>query len=259
MANNNPIGVFDSGVGGISIWKEIHQLLPNESSIYLADSINAPYGQKNKQEIIDLCFKNTDLLLSKGCKLIVVACNTATTNAIKQLRATYDTSFIGIEPAIKPAVLNSKTKSIGILATKGTLSSELFNNTSELYSENIKIIEQVGVGLVELIESGNIDSDEMINLLKKYLNPMVKENIDHLVLGCSHYPFLIPIIKKIIPENISIIDSGKAVAKQVEIILGKQNSLSTNHNSLNQFFTNSDTTVIKEILNNNYPISKLNF
>mgnify|MGYP000633901604 FL=1 len=259
MANNNPIGVFDSGVGGISIWKEIHQLLPNESSIYLADSINAPYGQKSKQEIIDLCFKNTDLLLSKGCKLIVVACNTATTNAIKQLRATYDTSFIGIEPAIKPAVLNSKTKSIGILATKGTLSSELFNNTSELYSENIKIIEQVGVGLVELIESGNIDSAEMINLLKKYLNPMVKENIDHLVLGCSHYPFLIPIIKKIIPENISIIDSGKAVAKQVEIILSKQNSLSTNHNSLNHFFTNSDTTVIKEILNNNYPISKLNF
>ncbi len=259
MADNNPIGVFDSGVGGISIWKEIHQLLPNESSIYLADSINAPYGQKSKQEIIDLCFKNTNLLLNKGCKLIVVACNTATTNAIKQLRATYSIPFIGIEPAIKPAALNSKTKSIGILATKGTLSSELFHNTSELYSENIKIVEQVGVGLVELIESGNIDSEEMINLLKEYLNPMIKENIDHLVLGCSHYPFLIPIIKKIIPKNISIIDSGKAVAKHVEIILHKQNLLSTNHNSLNEFFTNSNTTVIKAILNDSYPISKLKF
>jgi glutamate racemase len=259
MANNNPIGVFDSGVGGISIWKEIHQLLPNESSIYLADSINAPYGQKGKQEIIDLCFKNTDLLLSKGCKLIIVACNTATTNAIKQLRATYNIPFIGIEPAIKPAALNSKTKSIGILATKGTLSSELFHNTSELYSENIKIIEQVGVGLVELIESGNIDSEEVINLLKKYLDPMIKENIDHLVLGCSHYPFLIPVIKKIIPKNISIIDSGKAVAKQVEIILSKQNSLSTNSNPSNVFFTNSNTAVIKAILNNKYTVSKLDF
>lgn len=259
MANNSPIGVFDSGVGGISIWKEIHQLLPNESSIYLADSINAPYGQKSKQEIIDLCFKNTDLLLNKGCKLIVVACNTATTNAIKQLRATYNTPFIGIEPAIKPAALNSKTKSIGILATKGTLSSELFHNTAELYSENIKIIEQVGVGLVELIETGNIESEEMINLLKVYLNPMIKENIDHLVLGCSHYPFLIPIIKKIIPKNISIIDSGKAVAKQVQIILSEQNSLSTNHNSLNEFFTNSNTKVIRAILNDNHFVSKLDF
>jgi len=259
MADNNPIGVFDSGVGGISIWKEIHQLLPNESSIYLADSINAPYGQKSKQEIIDLCFKNTDLLLKKGSKLIVVACNTATTNAIKQLRATYNTPFIGIEPAIKPAALNSKTKSIGILATKGTLSSELFHNTSELYSENIKIVEQTGVGLVELIESGNIESEEMINLLNKYLNPMIKENIDHLVLGCSHYPFLIPIIKKIIPKNISIIDSGKAVAKQTETILRNQNALSTNHNTLNEFFTNSSTTVIRTILNDSYPLSKLNF
>jgi len=259
MTNNNPIGVFDSGVGGISIWKEIHQLLPNESSIYLADSINAPYGQKSKQEIIDLCFKNTDLLLKKGCKLIVVACNTATTNAIKQLRNTYDVPFIGIEPAIKPAALNSITKSIGILATKGTLSSELFNNTTELYSENIKIVEQVGVGLVELIESGNINSEEMINLLTKYLTPMIKEDIDHLVLGCSHYPFLIPIIKKIIPENISIIDSGKAVAKQVQSILNKQDDFSSNESPTNQFYINSTTDVIRTILNNDYPISKLNF
>ena len=259
MANNSPIGVFDSGVGGISIWKEIHQLLPKESSIYLADSINTPYGQKRKQEIIDLCFKNTDLLLSKGCKLIVVACNTATTNAIKQLRATYNIPFIGIEPAIKPAALNSKTKSIGILATKGTLSSELFNNTTELYSENIKIVEQVGIGLVELIETGKIDSEEMSNLLKGYLNPMIKENIDHLVLGCSHYPFLIPIIKKIIPKNISIIDSGKAVAKQVQIILSEKNSLSTNHKSLNEFFTNNDTEVIRTILNDDHLVSKLDF
>lgn len=259
MTNNNPIGVFDSGVGGISIWKEIHQLLPNESTIYLADSINAPYGQKSKQEIINLCVKNTELLLEKGCKIIVVACNTATTNAIKHLRKTYDVPFIGIEPAIKPAALNSKTKTIGILATKGTLTSELFNNTTELYSENIKIIEQVGLGLVELIESGNIDSNEMTDLLTKYLTPMIRENIDYLVLGCSHYPFLIPKIKKIIPENISIIDSGKAVAKQVQSILNKLNAFNTNNNSTNNFYTNSNIQVIKAILNDNFIVSRLDF
>ena len=260
MANNNPIGIFDSGVGGISIWKEIHELLPNESTIYLADSINAPYGQKCKQEIIDLCFKNTELLIKKNCKLIVVACNTATTNAIKQLRAKYEIPFIGIEPAIKPAAINSKTKSIGILATKGTLSSELFHDTTELYSDNIKITEQVGVGLVELIESGNIDSPEMTSLLNKYLTPMISYNIDYLVLGCSHYPFLIPKIKKMIPNNISIIDSGKAVAKQVQNILDKQKCLSeNNNNTLNIFHTNKNSDVLNQILNNQYQIHQQDF
>lgn len=260
MANNNPIGIFDSGVGGISIWKEIHELLPNENTIYLADSINAPYGQKCKQEIIDLCFKNTELLIKKNCKLIVVACNTATTNAIKQLRAKYEIPFIGIEPAIKPAAINSKTKSIGILATKGTLSSELFHDTTELYSDNIKITEQVGVGLVELIESGNIDSPEMTSLLNKYLTPMISHNIDYLVLGCSHYPFLIPKIKKMIPNNISIIDSGKAVAKQVQNILDKQKCLSeNNNNTLNIFHTNKNSDVLNQILNNQYQIHQQHF
>jgi glutamate racemase len=260
MANNNPIGIFDSGVGGISIWKEIHELLPNESTIYLADSINAPYGQKCKQEIIDLCFKNTELLIKKNCKLIVVACNTATTNAIKQLRAKYEIPFIGIEPAIKPAAINSKTKSIGILATKGTLSSELFHDTTELYSDNIKITEQVGVGLVELIESGNIDSPEMTSLLNKYLTAMISYNIDYLVLGCSHYPFLIPKIKKMIPNNISIIDSGKAVAKQVQNILDKQKCLSeNNNNTLNIFHTNKNSDVLNQILNNQYQIHQQDF
>jgi len=259
MEDNNPIGVFDSGVGGISIWKEIHQLLPHESTIYLADSINAPYGQKSKQDIINLCVKNTELLLEKGCKIIVVACNTATTNGIKYLRKTYDIPFIGIEPAIKPAALNSKTKAIGVLATKGTLTSELFNNTTELYSENIKIIEQVGVGLVELIESGKIDSDEMNHLLTKYLTPMIKENIDYLVLGCSHYPFLIPKIKKILPEKISIIDSGKAVAKQVQSILNKRDVLSSNNSPINEFYTNNSSQVIRAILNNSSSISNLDF
>ena len=132
MTNNNPIGLFDSGIGGISIWSAIHNLMPNEDTIYLADSKNAPYGVKSKEEILALCVKNTEFLLSKKAKIIVVACNTATTNAIKELRSRYQVPFIGIEPAIKPAAINSNTQIIGILATKGTLSSELFNKSLEM-------------------------------------------------------------------------------------------------------------------------------
>jgi glutamate racemase len=157
MSNNNPIGLFDSGIGGTSIWKEIHDLLPNENTIYLADSKNAPYGQKSKEEIIQLSIKNTEYLLNKNCKIIVVACNTATTNAIKVLRANYDVPFIGIEPAIKPAAINSKKNIIGILATQGTLNSELFHQTAEKFQDT-KIIEQIGHGLVSLIEKGEINS-----------------------------------------------------------------------------------------------------
>ena len=156
MDNNKPIGVFDSGIGGTSIWREIHNLLPKEQTIYLADSKNAPYGEKSREEIIRLSMKNTELLLDMNCKLIVVACNTATTNAIRELRAKYDVPFIGIEPAIKPAAINSKTQIIGILATKGTLNSELFHKTTEMF-QHIKIIEQIGYGLVELIENGQIN------------------------------------------------------------------------------------------------------
>ena len=150
--DNHPIGIFDSGVGGTSIWKEINALLPNEDTVYLADSMNAPYGEKSKDEIIQLCIKNTEFLLQKGCKLIVVACNTATTNAIDYLRQQYKVPFIGIEPAIKPAALQSKSKKVGVLATKGTLSSLLFHSTSENHANGIRIIEQVGKGLVPLIE-----------------------------------------------------------------------------------------------------------
>ncbi len=154
--SKQPIGIFDSGVGGTSIWKEIHHLLPYEDTIYLADSINAPYGPKGKRAIINLSLKNTELLLEKNCKLIVVACNTATTNAISLLRERYNCPFIGIEPTIKPAALNFKTKAIGILATKGTLSSKLFHTATSLYSTVLRIIEQEGEGIVELIESGKI-------------------------------------------------------------------------------------------------------
>lgn len=259
MANLQPIGVFDSGIGGTSIWHEIHRLLPHENTIYLADSANAPYGQKSKDEILTLSVKNTDLLLDMGCKIIVVACNTATTNAIRELRSKYDIPFIGIEPAIKPAAHNSETQTIGILATKGTLNSELFNKAVESY-RNTRIVEQVGHGLVQLIENGNIDSAEMKQLLKTYLDPMIEAGIDYLVLGCSHYPYLIPQIRKMLPEHVKIIDSGEAVARQTKNILDGRNELNTAHaKPSNRFYTNSDPKVLREILGAGFTVERLDF
>lgn len=245
----NPIGLFDSGIGGTSIWKEVVKLLPNEKTIYLADSKNAPYGEKSSEEILALSIKNTELLISKGCKIIIVACNTATTNAIDYLRTNYPISFIGIEPAIKPAALLSKTGAIGILATKGTLTSKLFEKTANEYTKNITKIEQDGEGLVPLIEAGKLNSEELHYLLEKYLKPMLAFNIDHLVLGCTHYPYLIPQIKKIVGENVKIIDSGEAVAKQTKAVLEKNNLVSpSTKNGAHQFYINIDKNVLETIL-----------
>ena len=250
--NTNAIGIFDSGVGGISIWEEINQLLPYEATVYLADSKNAPYGERSKDEILQLCIKNTERLLLASCKIIVVACNTATTNAITYLRNNYNVPFIGIEPAVKPAALKSETGAIGILATRGTLSSNLFTQTAATYTKNLKVIEQYGDGLVELIEEGKITTPEMENLLIKYLSPMIAQNIDHLVLGCTHYPFLVPQIKKILPSTVTIIDSAKPVAKQTKNIL-------ITHNLLNldtviptyTFFTNTSKRILQNFIDTN--------
>lgn len=258
MDDNRPIGIFDSGIGGTSIWAAIHKLLPNEKTIYLADSKNAPYGQKSKAEIIALSIKNTDFLLEMDCKLIVVACNTATTNAIQELRSKYTLPFIGIEPAIKPAATNSKTQKIGILATRGTLNSELFNKTAEMF-QNTKIIEQVGYGLVRLIEDGKINSPDMDQLLNSYLTPMIEEDIDYLVLGCSHYPYLIPQIKKILPPNIQIIDSGEAVARQTYAVLKEKLGFTNNKTNEAVFYTNSNPKVLAEILENKYKVIEKDF
>ena len=253
MSNKKPIGLFDSGVGGTSIWKEVHALLPNESTIYLADSKNAPYGQKTQEEIIELSKKNTAFLLENNCKLIIVACNTATTNAIKVLRATYDIPFIGIEPAIKPAALHSKTQKIGILATQGTLNSELFHQTLALYSD-VKVVEQIGFDLVTLIENGEMHSKRMTQLLNDYLLPMVAQDIDYLVLGCTHYPYLIPQIKKIIPKNIKIIDSGEAVAKQTKHILEINQLFNTTKDAKQTFYINNPPEVMQELIGDKFKV-----
>jgi len=258
--SKQPIGVFDSGIGGTSIWKEIQELLPNEDTIYLADSDHAPYGPKGKERITELSIKNTELLLRNNCKLIVVACNTATTNAIATLRAKYTIPFIGIEPAIKPAALQTKTKAVGILATKGTLSSALFHETTNLYSEGVNVIEQVGEGLVPLIEQGKLDSRELETLLVEYTKPMLEANIDYLVLGCSHYPYLIPKLKELLPEKVMIIDSGKAVAKQTKAILEQHQLINTQTTKGKHiFYSNGNPEVLANILKGDYNVSYLDF
>ncbi|WP_396195704.1 glutamate racemase [Flavobacterium sp.] len=259
MTNNNPIGLFDSGIGGTSIWTAIHELLPNEDTIYLADSKNAPYGQKSKDEIIHLSCKNTEFLLDQNSKIIVVACNTATTNAITELRNKYKVPFIGIEPAIKPAAINSKQHVIGILATQGTLNSELFHQTVQKFKDT-KIIEQIGHGLVPLIENGDINSPEMNKLLHDYLEPMIQANIDYLVLGCSHYPYLIPQIKKILPNHIKIIDSGEAVARQTKKVLMENVGLSNQDKEGKAiFYTNANPKVLTDILKSQYEVKSKDF
>ena len=258
--STKPIGIFDSGIGGTSIFQEIHTLLPHENTIYLADSFNAPYGNKSQEDIIQLSIKNTELLIKKNCKMVVVACNTATTNAIKTLRANYDIPFIGIEPAIKPAALQTQTKVIGILATKGTLSSELFHKTTDLYSDGINVIEQVGEGIVSLIEEVKTLSEDMRLLLKVYLKPMIEANIDYLVLGCTHYPYLMPLLLEMLPSHVKIIDSGEAVARQTKAILEKHDLLNLKKSKpKNQFFTNGNVEVLNEILEKKFKVEYLDF
>lgn len=245
MKNTNPIGLFDSGIGGTTIWQEIHRLMPQEDTIFLADQKNAPYGTQTKEAILALSHKNVQYLVDQGCKLVVVACNTATTNAIQELRSTFSIPIIGIEPAIKPAAILTKTSTIGVLATKGTITSDLFTSKLKLYP-NVKIIEQIGYNLVTLIEAGQLHSQEIKDLLALYLLPMVEQGMDTLVLGCTHYPYLTPIIKTIVPENILIIDSGEAVAKHTQRVLKELQLLTSQTTRGNTvFYTNIDPSSLQ--------------
>ena len=224
--DNAPIGIFDSGIGGLSVLNEIASLLPNENLIYVSDNAYAPYGALSVKEIQKRSCILTQWFLEQNCKMVVVACNTATTNAISLLRNTFEIPFVGIEPAIKPAALNTKTGVIGVLATKGTLASDLFYQTAQTYGDGIRIIEQEGKNLVIMIEGGITSGQSMEQLLKTYVTPMLDAGADHLVLGCTHYPFLIPTLQKILPKEVEIVDCSPAVAKQVGRILEKYQLLS---------------------------------
>ena len=221
MNTNQPIGVIDSGLGGLSILRHLTNDLPCEGFVYFADSIFCPYGKRNFHEIRGRAFLIVEYLLNiYNVKLVVVACNTLTAAAIDELRAKYSIPFVGMEPAIKPAALNTKTGVIGVLATEGTFNGKLFKQTQEKYASDIKVIVQAGNGLVELIEKGITDGYDIERLLNKYLKPMKNSGVDLLALGCTHYPFLLETINKMYPD-FKIIDPAPAISKHTATVLNK--------------------------------------
>ena len=260
--NTNPIGIFDSGLGGLSVWKEVVKVLPNENIIYYADSANCPYGSKSESEIINLSKRIVDFLIENKCKLVIVACNTATAAAIDYLRANYSIPFVGMEPAVKPASLNSQTKSIAVLATEGTFNGRLYKETSQRFTKDVNLNIKVGENLVDIVENNLINEKSTEIHLRNLIQPLIELNIDHLVLGCTHYPFLIPVLKNILPANVNILDPSPAIAKQAKRILMKENIVNDASNKPNyKFYTTGDTlTLNKFIINitkNDYEIVQL--
>lgn len=223
MADNRPIGIFDSGVGGLTVWLQLTALMPFEPTVYVADSFNCPYGPKGAETIIQLSRAITRFLLARQCKLIVVACNTASAAALSALRAEFDVPIVGLEPAVKPAAQATQTGHIGVLATEGALQGQLFRQTSRSYAANVTVHEQVGHELAVLVEAGRLTDPYTEAVLRRYLEPMLDAKVDQLALGCTHYPFLIPLIKKIVADRMTVIDPAAAVARQVSRVLAQHN------------------------------------
>jgi glutamate racemase len=221
-----PIGVFDSGVGGLSVLREIMSQLPYERTIYLADQAHIPYGPRTQDEIQRFSHAITSFLVECGAKAIVVACNTASGVALHPLRAAFpDLPFIGMEPAVKPAVEHTASGVVGVLATPTTFQGQLFRRLVDRFGRNVVIHTQTCPGLVEAIERGELDTDPTRNLLSRCLQPLLDHNIDQLVLGCTHYPFVAPLIKELAGPSVAIIDPAPAVARQVARVLNEREML----------------------------------
>lgn len=236
---NDPIGIFDSGVGGLSIAKRIVEQLPNERIIYFADSKFAPYGDISNQQIIQRVNIIADELIKKNCKAIVIACNTATVNAIDQLRERLSIPIIGVEPAIKPAATLSKSKKIGVLVTQATAINDRFLALVDQYKNGAEVIIQPCLGLVELIEQGQQASEKFNRLLNQYLSPLITKNVDTLVLGCTHYPFMSDAIKTIMPNDVNLIATATPVSEQLKRQLIKHQLLATSPSNISHHFYSS--------------------
>ena len=220
--NNNPIGVYDSGFGGLSVWRELHRALPNESLLYLGDGKNCPYGSKSVEQIRELAENAVRELIDRGAKLVVVACNTATAAAIAHLRSIFpDMPIVGLEPAIKPACLESKSRKVGVLATERSLKGEKFLTTLAKYGEGVEVIKSVGEGFVEAVEANKEDDPQTKETVRKVVEPMIEQGVDIIVLGCTHYPFLADTIKKVAAahgadgNSFHLIDPAPAVARHL--------------------------------------------
>ena len=216
----NPIGVFDSGVGGLSVLRSIREKMPNEDVIYVGDQVHVPYGPRSMEQIQIFSEAITRFLLKHETKIIVVACNTASAAALKYLRETFsDFQFVGMEPAVKPAAEKTQTGKVGVLATPATFQGALYASVVERFGAGVELFQHTCPGLVSQIELGELDAPKTRAILEDALLPMLEKNIDTVVLGCTHYPFVIPLIKQIVGENVRVIDPAPSVARQVKRLL----------------------------------------
>ena len=254
MNNHGFIGIFDSGVGGLSVWREIVRQIPHEDTIYLADQAHVPYGHRRLAEVREFSEGIAHFLLDQGAKVIVVACNTASAAALHDLRRTFpDVPFVGMEPAVKPAVEQTSNGVVGVIATQATFQGELFASLVERYAGNVRVLTQVCPGLVEAVEAGVLDTPETEALLRECLPPLVKAGVDQLVLGCTHYPFLRPVIERVVGASIAVIDPAPSVARQTRRVLAQREAeASQNRVSHHVFYTSGDvatlTTMIERLL-----------
>ncbi|HUR42429.1 MAG TPA: glutamate racemase [Verrucomicrobiae bacterium] len=242
MPDARPVGIFDSGLGGLSVWREVARLLPTESTIYVADQAHLPYGPRPAGEVRGFSEGITARLLADGCKAIVVACNTASAAALKHLRELYpEVPFVGMEPAVKPAALHSKSRVVGVMATPGTLEGRMFALAVQRFGAGLTLVNQPCPGLVERIEAGELDSPATEELLRELLKPILGAGADTIVLACTHYPFVAPLIRRIAGDPMEIIDPAPAVARQLSRLLGERGLLAGDGGkAAHRFMTSGD-------------------
>lgn len=241
----NPIGVFDSGVGGLSVLRAIRRELPAEQIIFLGDQIHVPYGSRHLEEVRQFSERITHFLIEKGAKLIVVACNTASAAALHTLRDLFPhIPFVGMEPAVKPAAAQTQSGVVGVLATPATFQGELYASVVERFASDVKVLQSTCPGLVQQIEHGLLETPETRSILEDALTPMMLQKIDTIVLGCTHYPFVIPLIQSIAGSHVNVIDPAPAVARQVrrllvvnEILADEDHPLTTYNDGVQLFTT----------------------
>lgn len=250
MSSTNPIGVFDSGVGGLSVLRAMRALMPNENVIFFGDQGHVPYGPRPLEEVRAFSVAITRWLLDEGAKLIVVACNTASAAALKYLRETFpDVKFVGMEPAVKPAAETTRTGRVGVLATPATFQGALYASVVERFANGVTLLQDTCPGLVQEIEKGNLDGEATRRILDAALGPMLERNIDTVVLGCTHYPFVIPLIERICGDSVRVIDPAPAAARQAERLLeaGGTRNPSARRGRV-RFYTSGDAAAVESLL-----------
>jgi glutamate racemase len=249
-SSSSPLGVFDSGVGGISVLRAIREQMPEESVIYFADQGHVPYGSRSMEQIQDFSEAITRFLLEQNAKIIVVACNTASAAALKDLREKFaDVQFVGMEPAVKPAAEYTRTGKVGVLATPATFQGALYASVVERFANGVELFPNTCPGLVQQIEQGNLNGRETRRILEDALLPMLGKNIDTVVLGCTHYPFVIPLIQQIVGTSVRVIDPAPAVAKQTGRLLEARRMRNEPGSRGDiKFYTSGDPNTLKSLL-----------